>query len=53
MNIVMNDSNEFIEIHGTTEEKPFSYDSLKKLIVIGQAGIENIISTQKKQRSYE
>ncbi|HZK34408.1 MAG TPA: ribonuclease PH [Bacillota bacterium] len=47
MNIVMTDSNEFIELQGTAEGAPFSDESLKKLIAIGQAGIVGIIGIQK------
>ncbi|HOB20354.1 MAG TPA: ribonuclease PH [Candidatus Atribacteria bacterium] len=47
MNLVMTDRNEFIEIQGTGEERPFSSDVLDKLIKLGQAGIKEIIEVQK------
>lgn len=47
MNIIMTDKNEFIEIQGTGEERPFTAEVLEKLIKIGQAGIKEIIEVQK------
>ncbi|HHU48413.1 MAG: ribonuclease PH [Caldicoprobacterales bacterium] len=48
MNLVMNDKVEFMEIQGTGEEKPFSLNELHQMLKLGQKGIEEIITAQKK-----
>lgn len=47
MNIIMTDNNEFIELQGTGEEKPFSYDNLTSLISLGMKGCQELINIQK------
>jgi len=47
MNVVMNGSDEMIEIQGTAEIKPFSPDQLSQMIVMAQKGIHQLISVQK------
>ena len=46
MNIVMDENEEFIEIQGTAEGKPFSKAELDKLLELGQAGAKQIIQAQ-------
>ena len=47
MNLVMTGSGEIVEIQGTAEKKPFSKDSLDKLINMCDNGIKEIIQIQK------
>lgn len=47
MNIVMTDSDEFVEVQGTGEESPFSRKDLDELLALGQKGIKNMINAQK------
>ena len=48
MNLVMNDRGLFVEVQGTAEGKPFSRESLEKLLNLGEKGIKELISIQKK-----
>ncbi|OAJ35751.1 ribonuclease PH [Piscirickettsia salmonis] len=48
MNIIMNDENHFIEVQGTAEGAAFSADELQSMLKLGQHGIEQLISMQKK-----
>ncbi|HJV44497.1 MAG TPA: ribonuclease PH [Bacillota bacterium] len=47
MNIVMTGNGQFVEIQGTGEESPFSYDQLQGLIELGRKGVTELISFQK------
>ncbi len=47
MNIVMNDSQAFIEIQGTAEQQAFTQDELGSLLSLGTQGIQEIIQQQK------
>ncbi|MHC6178621.1 ribonuclease PH [Clostridium sp. JNZ X4-2] len=47
MNIVMTDSNEFVEIQGTGEQSPFTKEDLSELMILGEKGIKNMIHAQK------
>lgn len=47
MNIVMTDSNEFVEIQGTGEQSPFTKEDLSELMMLGEKGIKNMIHAQK------
>jgi len=47
MNLVMTESGRIVEIQGTGEESPFSFDELHELLALGRAGIENLIKAQK------
>jgi len=47
MNLVMNDKGEFIEIQGTAEGAPFSWEQFQKLLELGKQGIQKIIEVQK------
>ena len=46
-NIVMTDKNEFVEIQGTAESKPFSKETADALFSIAQQGIEKLFKIQK------
>jgi ribonuclease PH len=47
MNVVMTGRGQFVEIQGTGEEKPFSYDQLQGLIELGRKGVSELINHQK------
>lgn len=47
MNIVMTDKGEFIELQGTGEESPFSYNDLMDLINLGIKGCKYLYEVQK------
>lgn len=47
MNIVMTDKGEFIELQGTGEESPFSYNDLMDLINLGIKGCNYLYEVQK------
>jgi len=46
-NIVMTDKNEFVEIQGTAESKPFSKETTEFLLSLAQQGIEKLFRIQK------
>lgn len=48
MNIIMNEKLEFIEIQGTAEGDTFNRNLLNKLLEVGEKGISEVISIQKK-----
>src|SRR6056297_3191905 len=47
MNIVMRDTDEFIEIQGTGEESPFSMGELMNLLELGKKGCNDLFEIQK------
>ncbi|MDF1646821.1 MAG: ribonuclease PH [Legionellaceae bacterium] len=47
MNIVMNESGQFIEIQGTAEDSSFSRDELNKLLELAESGIQTLVTHQK------
>jgi ribonuclease PH len=47
MNIVMTGSNEFVELQGTAEGKPFSDDHLASLLGLGRKGIAGLLEIQR------
>lgn len=47
MNVVMTDDNEFMEIQGTAESKPFRHDQLIDLLALAQKGCRDIQMIQK------
>ena len=47
LNVVMTDAGGFIEIQGTAEGKPFSWDETTTMLSLGKAGIEQIFELQK------
>jgi len=46
-NVVMTDKNEFVEIQGTAEGKPFSKEAADSLLSLAQQGIEKLFKIQK------
>ncbi|MBZ4668159.1 MAG: rph [Defluviitaleaceae bacterium] len=47
MNIVMTDKGEYIEVQGTGEKYPFSYEMLNNLLELGNKGTRELIEKQK------
>lgn len=48
MNVVMNAHNEFIEVQGTAEGKPFKGNELNNMLALAQQGIQELIIKQKR-----
>lgn len=48
MNVVMTGSGNLVEVQGTAEKKAFRRDELEEVLDLAQAGIEQIISLQRK-----
>lgn len=46
-NVVMTDRNEFVEIQGTAEGKPFSKETVDALLSLAQRGIEKLFRIQR------
>ena len=46
-NVVMTDKNEFVEIQGTAEGKPFSKETADSLFSLAQEGIDKLFRIQK------
>jgi ribonuclease PH len=46
-NLVMTDKDEFVEIQGTAERKPFSDAALSELLKLGRKGIHELIERQR------
>lgn len=47
MNVVMTDSGKYIEVQGTAEKEPFSYDQMKEMMDLASRGIGKIAEKQK------
>lgn len=47
MNVIMTDSNQYVEIQGTGEERPFTKDEMNKLLELAEEGINKLIGIQK------
>ena len=47
MNVVMDDKNNFIEIQGTSEKLPFTYQELESMLVLAKKGITELFKYQK------
>jgi ribonuclease PH len=47
MNIVMTDKGEYIEVQGTGEKSPFSFEVLNTLLQLGNKGTKELIEKQK------
>ena len=47
MNVVMDDKNNFIEIQGTSEKRPFTYQELESMLVLAKKGIIELFKYQK------
>jgi len=46
MNVVMNDTGDFIEIQGTAEGHPFSQDELNAMLTLAKKGIQELLACQ-------
>jgi ribonuclease PH len=46
MNVVMTESGRFVEIQGTAEERPFSAETLGKMLRLAKHGIDELIKAQ-------
>lgn len=47
MNVIMTDSNQYVEIQGTGEESPFTKDEMSTLLNLAEEGINKLINIQK------
>lgn len=47
MNLVMTGSGSIVEIQGTAEKKPFSRETLQRLLAFGEKGIREVLNIQK------
>lgn len=47
MNVVMTDDGKLIEVQGTAEGEPFSFDELDTLLQLAKGGIDQIIAAQR------
>lgn len=47
MNVVMTGSGQFVEVQGTAEGRPFSYDHLHTLLDLGRKGIDELVLFQR------
>ncbi|WP_134699976.1 ribonuclease PH [Ammoniphilus sp. YIM 78166] len=47
MNVVMTGKGQFVEVQGTGEESPFSYEQLQGLLELGKKGVDELIGHQK------
>jgi ribonuclease PH len=46
MNVVMNDTENFIEVQGTAEGHPFSQDELNAMLALAKKGIGELLASQ-------
>jgi ribonuclease PH len=46
-NVVMSDKREFIEVQGTGEERPFSKETMMRMLEVAEQGIQEIIVMQR------
>jgi ribonuclease PH len=47
MNVVMTESGKFVEVQGTAENKPFSKETMDKMLNLAEKGIQRLIKKQK------
>jgi ribonuclease PH len=47
MNVVMTGSGKFVEIQGTAEGDPFSWDQMNALMKLAEAGIGQLVEKQR------
>ena len=47
MNVVMTESGKFVEIQGTAEAAPFAVDTLGRMLILAQQGINELIELQR------
>ena len=48
MNVIMTESGKFIEVQGTAEREPFSFDTLQELLGTAKKGLETLFNIQRK-----
>ncbi len=48
MNVVMTESGKFIEIQGTAEQNPFSYEEMQEMLALAKSGCDTFFSLQNK-----
>lgn len=53
MNLVMTETGKIIEIQGTAEEAPFSFDEMQQMLALGSAAIGDIVKAQKQALGQE
>ena len=46
MNVVMNNKNNFLEIQGTSEKRPFTYQELERMLDLAKKGISELFEYQ-------
>ena len=46
MNVVMDDKNNFIEVQGTSEKRPFTYEELESMLGLAKKGITELFKYQ-------
>ena len=47
MNVVMAEDGRIIEVQGTAEGEPFSYEQMLEMMALAKTGIEQLIAAQK------
>lgn len=47
MNVVMTDTGKLIEVQGTAEEEPFSFDEMQEMMMLAKQGIVELFDAQK------
>ncbi|MEW6999103.1 ribonuclease PH [Colwelliaceae bacterium BS250] len=47
MNVVMTDTGKLIEVQGTAEEAPFSFDEMQEMLLLAKDGINELFDAQK------
>jgi len=49
MNVVMTETGGFIEVQGTAEKKTFTREELDKMLIVAEAGIQELVRRQKER----
>jgi ribonuclease PH len=47
MNVVMTETGKLIEVQGTAEEEPFSFDEMQQMLELAKNGINELFDIQK------
>ncbi len=47
MNFVMNEAGQFIEVQGTAEAAPFSWEEMQAMATLARTGVEELIEHQR------
>jgi len=47
MNVVMTDTGKLIEVQGTAEEEPFTFEEMQAMMVLAKNGINELFDEQK------